>query len=211
MTNLKSITYKNYVKLPSRKEAEEFWWSKETEEFEDEEERKDTEEWFKGWWHLVLTFARKGNKRRDRFIFSDSSPIVRQQVIKTGCSTIADEYFGNLFTLIHRDTGMMHHYLTDMKKMRPKLNKFPLHFEHDEWIVTYTLTEDTKETKNILGFDCFKLTIQEKKEDVKEEKTEITTHELFVTDQLNLPVRIVIPLKKSRYRTLCLGNQNYIY
>lgn len=131
-----------------------------------------------------------------QFEMHPSNSIVRQKVIRASVNTVGDKYFGNLFTLIHRDTRMMYHYLTNMKKNEPRLNKYSLHFSREDQKIEYKLTENRGETKNILGFDCFKLSIEEILSNKKERETKVTQYELFVTDKLTLPARIVVPFRE---------------
>lgn len=110
------------------------------------------------------------------------------------------------FILIEPDSGIMLLYYTD-KKGRKRVNKLPMH-AISEWQVQYTLDTFLSERRNILGYDCFKMLIKQEIIGTGQYR-EVNIFELFVTDQLKLPARLTIPLRRPVLQLCALEVKSY--
>jgi len=103
--------------------------------------------------------------------------------------------FSEEFIIINREERIMNHHFISKKK-GPSLNKFPFDkstFRHIN--VQYKLDTIKTDKKNILGYECYKMKIDETIED-KEHGTEISTYELYVTDEIDFPFHLMNSILK---------------
>lgn len=94
------------------------------------------------------------------------------------------------------ESGIMQHFYKDAKTNEAKINKFNLHHNPDssDWKIDYKIDEFKSEKKTILGYECYKMNIEETRKNEKENWEIVYKYELFVTDQIKLPARLVIHL-----------------
>jgi len=71
-----------------------------------------------------------------------------------------------------------------------------LYFDLSDWIINYEIGKFKSKTKNILGYEYFKMNMKETRINEKGDWKIINQHELFVTDKLKLVVRFIIHLWK---------------
>jgi len=93
------------------------------------------------------------------------------------------------------DSAVMQHFYTNSKG-EPHLTESQLHHNPSasDWQVHTTVETVPTATKDILGYTCHQLLITQTRINEKEGWTIVDHYELFVTGQLYLPARLVIPL-----------------
>lgn len=98
--------------------------------------------------------------------------------------------------LIVPESGVMLQFYKGEKHKEAKLAEHSLH--HDPassgWEIEYKIEAFESEKKTILGYECYKMHIEQTKRHKKENWLDRNRYELFVTDKINLPARLVIPL-----------------
>lgn len=100
------------------------------------------------------------------------------------------------FIRIIPKSGIMQHFYKDEKTHEAKITTFNLHHNPDssDWQIDYKIEEIKSEKKTILGYECYKMNIEQKRTNVKNDWEIVEIFELFVTDKINLPARLVIHL-----------------
>ena len=95
---------------------------------------------------------------------------------------------------IDQVSGLMKHYYQDKESY--KLRQLPIHHDKESsgWNIQYKSKIDKSQTKTILGFSCYKMWIEEDRKHAEWGYHIHHQYELLVTEQLNLPARLVIPL-----------------
>ncbi len=94
---------------------------------------------------------------------------------------IIGDYF-----MIEKNLGILNYY---DKSKSVNYRKYDLFAKNDE----YEIIEDRKDRKDISGFDCYKLIMV--KQDTKSDLGN-TIYEMYVTDEIDLPLHSVINLTK---------------
>ncbi len=162
-------------------------------EFESEEERllfeqdRIEEEQFSGDW---LKFWKERIEKENRQIFTYTFDGAR---IK--CERDLYNYPED-YMLIVPQSGVMLQFYKDEKHNDEKLAEHNLH--HDPassgWEIEYKIEAFESEKKMILGYECYKILIEQTRRNEEENWLYRNRYELFVTDKINLPARLVIPL-----------------
>jgi hypothetical protein len=163
------------------------------EEFESEEERlqaekdkieeeKFAEEWT-GFWKKRIE-----KENMQSFTYTVNKSLIKYE---RNQNQLPEE-----FIRIIPESGIMQHFYKDKKTNEAKITKFNLHHNPDssDWQIDYKIEEIKSEKKTILGYDCHKMNIEQKRINEKENWKIVNKYELFVTDKINLPARLVIHL-----------------
>jgi hypothetical protein len=90
------------------------------------------------------------------------------------------------YLMIEKNSGILNFY---NKSKSVNYKKYDLFAENYE----YKIIKNRKDRKKIKGFDCYKLTLIKKD---KESDLENTIYEMYVTEQIELPIHSVINLSK---------------
>lgn len=99
----------------------------------------------------------------------------------------------NEFIILDPKTAVMSRFYTD-KENKPKVSKMSYHSDSNDWKINYKIDSFESETKIILGYECYKMIVEQERINEKENWNIKNIYEIFVTEELNLPVRLVIPL-----------------
>lgn len=161
------------------------------EEFESEEERlqveKDRieeEKFAKKWsilWKKILE-----EEKLETFTYTFNNAAIKYERNR---HQEPDEYIR-----IIPESGVIQHFYKDKKTNEAKITELCLHHNPDssDWKIKYEIEEFKSEKKMILGYECFKMNIVQTRINEKENWEYINKYELFVTDKINLPARLVI-------------------
>ncbi|MEO1257790.1 MAG: hypothetical protein AAFZ15_03305 [Bacteroidota bacterium] len=100
------------------------------------------------------------------------------------------------FIRIIPESGTMQHFYKDEINNKANLIEFSLHHNPDssDWKIDYNIEEFKSERKTILVYDCYRMNIEQTRINEKENWEIVDKYELFVTDKIKLPARLVIHL-----------------
>lgn len=179
--NLISITYQRiYTILPEQDIP-----LPDTTRYENDSAKLRTEQMEKEWRALL---RKKLPEENETVMYTFNDSIIR---FERQLNQVSEDEF----ILIEPDSGLMFLYYTDTKEIK-QVNKIPMHAKyHHGWQVRYTVDTLLSDRKNILGYNCFKMIV--KQEVIRSRQdTDVNIFELFVTDRLNLPARLTLPLRQ---------------
>lgn len=177
MQNITRITYHNQLHLaPQDIQA---LWAEEEEEAQDNEAIAPAS--------FIESYQKEIEKAQQlvvRYTFDGQGILMDRNLNKRS----DDEWIW-----IDPQTSAMKHFYMDPHG-RAMWNEFHLHRDPPGWELEHYLDFNPSERKEILGYDCFKLMLTEVRTDKIAGTSTTKTYELFVTDALELPLSLVIPL-----------------
>jgi hypothetical protein len=102
----------------------------------------------------------------------------------------------NEFIQIEPESGKMLHFFLDEETGNTSLSETYLHHNaiSSGWNIKYDIEVFEAEIKNILGYECFKMVIFETRINKGQDWKISHQYELYVTDKICLPARLVIHL-----------------
>lgn len=162
-------------------------------EFESEEERIkaeldqiEEEKLAKDWSNYWQKMLKKGSLEQN--IYTVKNNVIRYE---------RNQYqLPEEFIQIIPETGEMLHFFKNERTNLPSLSVTNLHHNpaSSDWKIDYRIKEYKSIKQTILGFECHKMIIEETKINEKENWKSNYRYDLFVTDKINLPARLIIHL-----------------
>ena len=96
--------------------------------------------------------------------------------------------------LLELENRILNHFFTDELSLKKNRNSFDLipDLSNNYWKVNYSVIEDKRKTKDILGYSCYQMIIIESKTHIKNLEKKKIQYKMWVTSKIQLPADIVL-------------------